>query len=465
MWGLKYLLLCAWTAAAAWYPAKGEAIVDGRRPKRLYDEGDSMYIGGGTLRKRDSPGAVNAYCRYWGHSSALVGEKVYMTGGIATFKENFRNNWIYLYYAAIMADLSGGVQFPVDANNSIFAYIVMGDDGEGTQQGAFWWDGGNYIWKYGGWFANDKTWTDTPQARVRHSDMWRLDLSRSTWENKSIDPANIHRAWGGATASVPEKQLGYFLGGIVENRTDTAYADAPGYLVLKDSFLNYDSGTNVFANRTAPKLGHTALGNMVYISGMGQDGLLVYLGGAEGPSGWVPTGTTDGMKLRDLGTIWIYDIQTTRWYSQKTSGKTPPGRISACSVVIPSQDNSSWNIFMHGGGTLGETSGDVYGDTWVLSLPTFQWVQVDTKGDKKFEHTCHVVKGNRLLVIGGRDKQQEFSGDPANDYSVDASDWSCLKRGIFSSLNLNTFDWEDSLPIDDDTFEVNKLIVGKIGGK
>ena len=50
-------------------------------------------------------------------------------------------------YAAIMADLSGGVQFPVVANNSIFAYILMGDSGEGTQQGAFWWDGGNYIWK------------------------------------------------------------------------------------------------------------------------------------------------------------------------------------------------------------------------------------------------------------------------------------------------------------------------------
>ena len=75
MRGLKYLLLCAWTAAAAWYPAEGEAIVDGRLPflrERVYGEGDSMYIGdevSGILRKRADAGPVNAYCRYWGQSS------------------------------------------------------------------------------------------------------------------------------------------------------------------------------------------------------------------------------------------------------------------------------------------------------------------------------------------------------------------------------------------------------------
>ena len=46
-----------------------------------------------------------------------------------------------------MTDLSGGLQFPVGANNSVFAYILMDETGEGTQQGAFWWDGGEYIWK------------------------------------------------------------------------------------------------------------------------------------------------------------------------------------------------------------------------------------------------------------------------------------------------------------------------------
>ena len=323
-----------------------------------------------------------------------------------------------------------------------------------------------YLYRYGGWFADNNTWLDSPEAVVTPSDMWRFDVKNLTWENTNIDPPSIHRAWGGAVATVPEKRTGYFLGGIVENRTDTAFADAPGYLVLQDSFLNFDSGSNSFVNKTAPELGHVALGNLVHIPDMGKDGVLIYLGGAEGPSGWVPTDTTDGMTLRDLGTIWIYDISNTQWYSQKTSGETPDGRISACAVVVPSEDRTSWNIFMHGGGSLGDT-GSVYGDTWVLSLPSFQWKLVDAnkKGDlAKFEHTCHLIKGNQMLVIGGRDKLQDYMGDPASNYSVDASKWSCLKQGIFSSLNLNTFQWENALPMNDAPYKVHKIITDLIGG-
>ena len=294
--------------------------------------------------------------------------------------------------------------------------------------------------------------------------MRRGDLSSSTWEEKPINPSTIHRVWGGAMASVPEKKIGYFLGGIVENRTDTTFADAPGYLILQDSFLNFDSGSNFFVNRTAPELGHIALGNLIHIPGMGEDGILIYLGGAQGPSGWIPIGTTDGMTLRDLGIIWVYDINHRQWYSQKASGKPPIERISACAVVIPSQDKTSWNIFLHGGGSLGNT-GDVYGDTWVLSLPSFQWILVDQKGDSKFEHTCHVVKGNQMLVIGGRDKLQDYARNPARNYTFDSSRWSCLRQGVFSSMNLNTFEWEDALPMNDATYEVNNIITALTGGR
>ena len=320
-----------------------------------------------------------------------------------------------------------------------------------------------YSHRYGGWFADHNTWWLTPQAIVAPSDIWRFQVSTLEWESKPISPSAIRRSWGGAVTSVPDKKIGYFLGGIVDNRTDTEFSAAPGYLLLQDSFLNFDSGLNSFDNMTATDLGHIALGNLVYIEEMGKDGILVYLGGAEGPSGWVPTDTIDGMTLRDLGTVWVYDIRNTRWYSQKTSGDTPKGRISACAVVVSSEDKTSWNIFLHGGGSLGDT-GVVYGDTWVLSLPSFQWKVVDQKGDKKFEHTCHVIKGNQLLVIGGRDKLQDYAGDPASNYSVDASRWSCLKQGIFSSLNLNTFEWEDSIPMNDAPYKVHSLISALIGG-
>ena len=322
----------------------------------------------------------------------------------------------------------------------------------------------DYLFRYGGWFVDNYTWPTSPESQVRPSEeIWRFDTDTSVWDSIPIDPSSIHRAWGGAAATASESGFGYYLGGIVENRTETTFADAPGYLVLQDSFLNFDSGSTSFENKTATDLGHLALGNLVHIQEMGKDGILVYLGGVEGPSGWVPKGTTEGMTLRDLGTVWVYDIKNTRWYSQQTSGDTPKGRISACAVVVPSEDKTSWNIFLHGGGSIGDT-GDVYGDTWVLSLPSFQWKVVDKKGDPKFEHTCHVVKGNQLLVVGGRDKLQDYTGNPALNYSVSASKWSCLKQGIFSTMNLNTFVWETDLPADDAPYQVNKVITALIGG-
>ena len=319
------------------------------------------------------------------------------------------------------------------------------------------------LYRYGGWFADNNTWV-YPTTMVRPADIMRLDLKSLTWDIKPIKPTNINRAWGGAVASIPEKRIGYFLGGIVDNRTDTAFTDAPGYLVLQDNFLNFDSRSNLFVNKTASVLGHIALGTLVHIPDMGKDGILVYLGGAEGPSGWVPTGSTDGMTLQDLGAVWVYDINNSRWYSQKTSGVTPLGRISACAVVIPSQDKTSWNIFLHGGGSL-DNEGDVYGDTWALSLPSFQWVVVNQRGDRKFEHTCHVIKGNQMIVIGGRDKMQENSGNPALNYTTNPARWTCLMQGIFSSLNLNTFDWGTEIPVNDATYEVNSIITDLIGGK
>ena len=103
----------------------------------------------------------------------LIGDKLYMSGGIATFKEDFRNNTIHLCIlhhslftffflcfspeahclflradlSAIIVDLSGGIQFPVKESNSLVQVISMGDSGEATQQGAFWWDGNDYIYK------------------------------------------------------------------------------------------------------------------------------------------------------------------------------------------------------------------------------------------------------------------------------------------------------------------------------
>ena len=59
------------------------------------------------------------------------------------------NHFLLADITSIMADLNGGIEFPVYYNNPVFAYITMGDAATGTQQGATWWDGDEYIYKQG----------------------------------------------------------------------------------------------------------------------------------------------------------------------------------------------------------------------------------------------------------------------------------------------------------------------------
>ena len=85
-----------------------------------------------------------------------------------TFKEDFRLNKLYtcmplsclwhvflklIIFLAVQSttvvDLSSVIQFPFEANNTMISDIWMGDSAPGTQQGAMWWDGGDYIYKQG----------------------------------------------------------------------------------------------------------------------------------------------------------------------------------------------------------------------------------------------------------------------------------------------------------------------------
>lgn len=47
-----------------------------------------------------------------------------------------------------------------------------------------------------------------------------------------------------------------------------------------------------------------------------------------------------------MNNIDIYDIATTSWYKQSTSGPTPELRVNPCGVAAAAPDGSSTNIYM-----------------------------------------------------------------------------------------------------------------------
>ena len=49
-----------------------------------------------------------------------------------------------------------------------------------------------------------------------------------------------------------------------------------------------------------------------------------------------------------MNAINVYDIATSSWYIQSTSGETPKIRVNPCAVVAAAADGSSYNVYMFG---------------------------------------------------------------------------------------------------------------------
>lgn len=106
-----------------------------------------------------------------------------------------------------------------------------------------------------------------------------------------------------------------------------------------------------------------------------------------------------------MNVIDIYDIATTTWYKQATSGASPPIRVDPCAVVFAAPDASSFNIYLYGGQNLQPYRGQTqYTDLWILTVPSFMWIQVDLSGQSqppaRAGHTCHAWNG-QMVVVGG----------------------------------------------------------------
>jgi hypothetical protein len=129
-----------------------------------------------------------------------------------------------------------------------------------------------------------------------------------------------------------------------------------------------------------------------------------------------------------MNNIDVYDIATSQWYKQSTSGPTPKIRVNPCAVTAAAADGSSYNIYMFGGQNLipaGEQT--QYDDMWILSVPSFTWIEVDTSGQSvpygRSGHTCDIWNG-QMVMVGG------YVGDQL----------SCESPGIYV-FDLSELEW------------------------
>lgn len=249
--------------------------------------------------------------------------------------------------------------------------------------------------------------------------LWSYSYDSSVQNPNKWNQYDIGQPWKpnhGAAAEAVDQSLGFYLNGQIDKGTSAATQNfgndttvhLGGMLVID---LTSQTSKNIStANITGygPRVG----GCMEYIAPVGKNGILVALGGQLSPKLNLTSNSTDG-SLLGFDVVDIFDINSYlentggngTWYSQSTSGDIPQPRIDFCTVSASAPDNSSHHIYLYGG--RDPIKSVEYDDVYVLSLPAFNWTQVNFGQSPRWGHDCHVVGNRQMLTIGGNTTNEQ----------------------------------------------------------
>lgn len=326
---------------------------------------------------------IKSFCRLFGHSTAIVDREMYIDGGFVNWDPisadsiNYTNTW---FKSGHLDDIKDGfpAQYGLDKNDSVPS--VVG--------GVLWADEANkIIYQYGGDYGNEK-----PEPFK----LWLYDVAYKTWNISVAATMSIQRASWGAGAVAQDEGKGYYYGGWLTNLSVPTYNSRTA---LKN-MLVYNMLDHSFKNQSGPDGVARAEGAMVYLPA-GDKGLMVYFGGVQLPF------NNSTLQASPMTDIYIYDIAGEHWYNQSASGDTIPGdRRRFCAGASWPEDQSSYNIYLFGGASVGDGVG--FGDVWILSLPSFKWIKFwPQPGDgdgKTFPHhslSCDVIGNSQMIIMGG----------------------------------------------------------------
>lgn len=289
----------------------------------------------------------------------------------------------------------------------------------------------------------------------------------------------MQRAAEGAGLNVPELGRGFFFGGHQDAFTTDGWSIQVARIYLK-SMIEFtfpgssnpsvdgspagDDGLwrNITSGGVQDTAGFTerADGVLVYVPGYGKNGIIVGLAG----------GTAD--KFAQMNIVDIYDIDSSTWYKQSTSGKTPRPRANPCAVAASAADGTSTQIYMYSGQALQPAgSQEQYDDLWILSVPSFTWISVDTSSQAspppRSGHTCNIWN-SQMVVVGGY-VGTDLACDSPGIYVFDTSGLSWVNN--YTALEgANDLNQQDSQKSDNRAvsgsfeYQVPKQVQSIIGG-
>lgn len=402
------------------------------------------------LRRRQS--STTEPCFRWSGQSAVVNGTMYYYGGRASTQpgqsENEWNNDL------VALDLTHSWQI-----SSPTLKGLAQPSGPPPVSLGYLWNSYDSLYLYGGEFSDHPATSPVPFST------WSYDIASSTWQQHSnpvtvaginSDGGNIpvQRAAEGAGVSVPNIGRGFYFGGHLDGYTTVGWSQSiariyltslleytfPGY---SNSAVNNDpiaGADGIYRNITQGGTQNTAGfperadGVLVYIPGFGKQGIILGLAGGTNAT------------FTQMNVIDVYDIATSSWYKQATSGPTPEIRVNPCAVALSAADGSSTNVYMYGGQNLLPYGNQIqYKDMWILSLPSFTWIEV-TYGPTqsvppgRAGHMCAVWNA-QMIVWGG------YIG----------TQYSCESPGIYV-FNTSALTWQNTYNSLDVSDELNRQV-------
>ncbi|WYZ42607.1 hypothetical protein EsH8_VI_000306 [Colletotrichum jinshuiense] len=351
--------------------------------------------------------------------------------------------------------------------------------------GYLWHDYDN-LYLYGGQFA-DNEGAVGQYATVPPMSIWRYSVKDDSWiefrdprtsaGNYSTEASiPVQRSSEGAGISVPELGLSWYFGGHLDWLTTEGWSTQTPRVYLRSllefthpGFMNTgvyslrgagaaDGG--VFRNITEGGLQvsdafpERADGVLVFVPGWGVRGVLIGMAG----------GSADTF-VDDLGTLDIFDIATSEWYHQKTTGDKPSVRVNPCAVIASAPDASSFQIYFFGGQNLQPYKNQTqYNDMYILTIPSFTWIKVDEGNgapSPRAGHTCSMRDG-QMIVVGGYIGQEQRCDSPGV-YVYDASnlEWT---SGFKAGDHPNDLSPENSVLAGSYGYKVPGKVQSVIGG-
>ncbi|KAI1614332.1 hypothetical protein EDD36DRAFT_464174 [Exophiala viscosa] len=264
----------------------------------------------------------------------------------------------------------------------------------------------------------------------------------------------------GAGVSAPSENLGFYFSGMRSPDWGPIYYEDSSANVTANTLIEIDMSvmrSEKWTNTTIPdNIPLRANAELVWIPVSGS-GVLVAIGGAAQPeeiwaSGLNTTQTSED-ESQDPGfmtSLPVYDINSTTWYLQNTTGTGPGALTEFCSVVAAANDSSSYNVYIYGGYDGLNADDEPSDDVWILSIPSFTWVKgySGTTSHGRSGHRCVMPYPDQMFVVGGIHQNQA----------------ECVAGGIIQVFNLNTLEFQDTY--DPNTWSEYKVpdVVSKVIG-